>query len=60
MAVPKRKTSKSRRDMRRAHKKLEGPNLTTCPECGEVVEPHHACKSCGAYKGRNVMDSDND
>lgn len=60
MAVPKRKTSKSRRDMRRAHNKLEGPNLTTCPECGEAVEPHHACKSCGAYKGHNVMDSDND
>lgn len=60
MAVPKRKTSKSRRDMRRAHNKLEGPNLTTCPECGEAVEPHHACKSCGAYKGRNVMDSDNE
>lgn len=56
MAVPKRKTSKSKRDMRRTHKKLDGPSLTTCPECGEAVQPHHACAGCGAYKGRNVMD----
>lgn len=60
MAVPKRKTSKSKRDMRRTHKKTEGPGLTTCPECGEAVQPHHACPSCGAYKGRNVMDKDED
>jgi large subunit ribosomal protein L32 len=60
MAVPKRKTSKSKRDMRRTHKKLDGPNLSTCPECGEAVQPHHACASCGTYKGRNVMERDED
>ena len=54
MALPKHKTSKSRRDKRRTHKKLEAPNLSTCPECGEAMLPHHACPSCGAYKGRNV------
>jgi len=50
MAVPKHKTSKSKRDKRRTHKKIDGLNLSTCPECGEAVEPHHACASCGSYK----------
>ncbi len=54
MAVPKRKTSKSKRDMRRTHKKVEAPNVSTCPECGEVKLPHHACPSCGKYRGRTI------
>lgn len=55
MAVPKHKMSKSRRDKRRTHQKIEGVDLTTCPECGEPTQPHHACPSCGAYKGRTVV-----
>ena len=58
MAVPKHKMSKSRRDKRRTHQKIEGLNLSTCPECGEPVQPHHACPSCGAYKGRSVAKTD--
>ena len=58
MAVPKRKTSKSKRDKRRTHKKIEAATTTTCPECGEATQPHHACPSCGAYKGRSVVDTD--
>ena len=57
MALPKRKTSKSRRDKRRAHQKVSAPALSTCPECGEAVKPHHVCPSCGSYKGRNVIES---
>jgi len=60
MAVPKRKKSKSKRDMRRAQKKTEAPNLTTCPQCGEAKLPHTACSSCGTYKGRDVLVSDED
>jgi len=56
MAVPKRKTSKARRDKRRTHKKQAAPNLTTCPECGESMKPHRACPSCGAYRGRNIIE----
>jgi large subunit ribosomal protein L32 len=56
MAVPKRKTSKSKRDKRRTHKKLDALNLSTCPQCGEAVLPHHACPSCGSYKGRTVIE----
>ncbi len=56
MPVPKRKTSKSKRDKRRTHKKTAAPNLSTCPECGEEKLPHRACPSCGSYKGRDVIE----
>jgi large subunit ribosomal protein L32 len=58
MALPKRKTSKSKRDKRRTHQKAAAPNLTTCPECGEATKPHHACPSCGYYKGRTVVETE--
>jgi large subunit ribosomal protein L32 len=58
MAVPKRKKSKSKRDKRRTHQKLTAPNLSTCPECGEAIRSHHACPSCGYYKGRKVVDTE--
>ena len=55
MAVPKRKTSKARRDKRRANWKLSVPGLTACPKCGELMMPHRACKACGTYKNRQVL-----
>ncbi len=60
MAVPKRKTSKSKRDKRRTHKKTDAPTVTTCTECGEAKLPHHACPECGDYKGNNVLSTDDD
>ena len=56
MAVPKRKTSKSKRNMRRAHDALRPVNSMDCPNCGEVKLPHHLCNACGYYKGRQVTD----
>ncbi len=56
MAVPKRKTSKSKRDKRRTHQKITGPGLSTCPQCSELKLPHHMCPSCGTYKGRTVIE----
>ena len=56
MAVPKRKKSKSKRDQRRTHQKVAVPNLTSCPQCGDARLPHHACPSCGTYKGRTVIE----
>ena len=56
MAVPKCKVSKARRDTRRSNVwKLEVPGLTKCPNCGEFTTSHRACKSCGFYKGREVI-----
>ena len=55
MAVPKKKTSKSRRDMRRSHHALVNVASVECPNCGEVKLPHHVCGSCGHYDGREVV-----
>jgi large subunit ribosomal protein L32 len=57
MAVPKRKKSKSKRDKRRTHQKVAGPNVSACPQCGEAKLPHHACPSCGSYKGRTIIET---
>lgn len=55
MAVPKRKTSKARRDKRRANWKLAVPGMIACPQCGELIMPHRVCRACGYYKGREVV-----
>ena len=57
MAVPKRKKSKSKRDMRRTHQKTVGPNVSACPQCGEAKLSHHACPSCGSYRGRTIIET---
>jgi len=54
MAVPKKKTSKSRRNMRRAHHALPTSAYAECSNCGELKRPHHVCASCGHYDGREV------
>lgn len=56
MAVPKRRTSKTRRDKRRTHKKISLPNTAECPQCGEDKLPHRICPSCGSYDGRQVIE----
>ncbi len=57
MAVPKRKTSKSRRDKRRASNfKMKAPGLIACPNCGELIPSHIVCPFCGHYKGKEVIE----
>lgn len=60
MAVPKRRTSKSKRDKRRAHDGLRGPARSTCPQCGEPKLPHRVCAHCGSYRGRTVIEPEED
>lgn len=56
MAHPKRKTSKGRRDQRRASNyTLSAPTLVECPQCHEMKLTHRLCKSCGFYKGKEVI-----
>lgn len=55
MGVPKRKTSRSRRDKRRNHQRMYVPSLSTCPQCGAAMLPHRICPSCGFYKEREVI-----
>jgi large subunit ribosomal protein L32 len=56
-ALPKRKTSKGRRDRRRSHLALKTLNLVPCPQCHELRLPHHVCPSCGTYKGVEVVEA---
>ena len=58
MPNPKRRTSKSKRDKRRTHDKIGAPSLSSCPQCGEAKQQHHACLSCGEYKGRTAVTVD--
>ncbi len=53
MAVPKRKTTPSKRGMRRAHKALRGTNIIEGAETGEQKRPHHVSPD-GHYNGRQV------
>jgi large subunit ribosomal protein L32 len=54
MAVPKKKTSKARRDKRRAQHGIEAPRLNICPQCGSPKRPHRMCPRCHTYCGRDV------
>ena len=60
MAVPKAKTTKSRRNMRRSHDALVAPARSNCPQCGEAKSPHRVCPNCGTYRGREVIRTDED
>lgn len=55
MPVPKRKTGKAKKNMRRSHHALSAPKLVECPSCGERIQAHHVCPKCGHYKDRLVV-----
>ena len=55
MAVPKRRKSSSKRDMRRAQHDKVVPNVIPCPNCSAPMISHRVCPSCGQYKGQVVM-----
>ncbi len=56
MAVPKRRKSANKRDLRRQqHDKVIPRQYVTCTNCGEVTIPHRACGACGWYKDRIVV-----
>jgi len=55
MAVPKRKTSPSRRGMRRSADALRKPSYVEDKDSGELRRPHHIDLKTGMYKGRQVL-----
>ncbi len=55
MAVPKKKTSKSRKGMRRSHHAIQPATLIRCSRCGAVQERHRICSGCGYYRGKPVL-----
>ncbi|HCP00921.1 MAG: 50S ribosomal protein L32 [Alphaproteobacteria bacterium] len=56
MAVPKKKVSKSRRNMRRSHDSLKQPAYVEDDTTGEFHRPHHVDMKTGYYKGRQVIE----
>ena len=56
MAVPKKKVSKSRRDMRRAHDALKSPSYVEDQDSGELRRPHHIDLKTGMYRGRQILE----
>ena len=55
MAVPKRKTSKSKRDMRRSHHSLNLINIINDKDSGEPRISHRLDISTGVYNGRQIL-----
>lgn len=55
MPVPKRKTSKSRRDRRHSSRFIRPKAFALCSNCGVALAPHSACADCGFYKGAKVI-----
>ena len=56
MAVPKFRTSKSKRNMRRSHHALKVPGFSLCANCQAVKASHAVCEACGHHKGRQVVE----
>ena len=52
---PKNKSSKARRDKRRANWKMTAPTLVKCSKCGALMVPHRVCKSCGSYNKKEIL-----
>jgi len=56
MAVPKRRTSATRRDKRRSpNMKMKAPGLCICPQCHQPKLPHRVCPNCNYYDGQDVL-----
>lgn len=55
MAVPKRRSSKSKIRMRKKSHRISLKLVKACPECGAPQQSHRACPSCGYYRGRQTV-----
>ena len=55
---PKNKSSKSRRDKRRANWKMKAATLVKCSRCGALMVTHRVCKACCSYNKKQVVNVD--
>lgn len=60
MPVPKRRTGKAKKNMRRSHHAVTPSNAIECPSCGAPVLPHRVCAACGHYRERLVISRSED
>ncbi|MBM3201014.1 MAG: 50S ribosomal protein L32 [Chlamydiae bacterium] len=58
MAVPRNRTSNSKKNKRRSHHAKVPTNLVSCSNCQSMKKPHAICDACGYYKGRNYIAND--
>ncbi|TVR23004.1 MAG: 50S ribosomal protein L32 [Anaerolineaceae bacterium] len=58
--LPKRKISKTRRNKRRTHDKISLPNLIYDANTDEYRLAHHVGKTSGMYKGRQVIEPEDE
>ena len=56
MAVPKRRTSKSRKRLRRGHHAAASVRTQACPRCSSPKLSHRVCDSCGYYRGKKQIE----
>lgn len=54
MAVQKSRKTRSKKGMKRMHKKLTNPTLTIDQTTGETHRRHHVSKE-GMYRGRQII-----
>lgn len=57
MAVPKRKTTQSKRGMRRSHHALTPTNTVEDSTTGEIKRRHHIDLKSGMYRGKQILDA---
>lgn len=59
MAVPKKKQSRARRDLRRFSSayRLHPVLSVKCPNCGVPSLSHRVCGDCGHYNGKQVKEA---
>ena len=55
MAVPKRKTTPSKRNMRRSHHSAGTQSFAEDKKSGELRRPHHIDLSTGMYRGKQII-----
>lgn len=58
MAVPKKKSSRMRTRQRKSSWKVARPTISSCARCRAPKMPHRACRQCGTYNGREVVETD--
>jgi|TARA_X000001036_G_C20478140_1_gene724451 ribosomal protein L32 len=56
MAVPKRKTTVSKRNKRRSHHKISNVNVIEDKKTGEYRVSHHIDLKTGFYNGKKILD----
>jgi large subunit ribosomal protein L32 len=57
MSVQKQRHTKQRRDRKRERFIIEPKKTVTCPKCKAEMLPHIACKKCGFYKGKEIVNT---